>query len=250
MSNPTQDSLRGQKPRIGTWLSVGSPVIAELASQCGFDWLLFDLEHGCGSEATLLANLQATAGSPVARIVRVGAPRADLILRVLDWGADGIMAPHVSSVEEADQYVQAAHYAPRGRRGFSRSVRAYGYGLNPPGEGTPLPRPLIMAQIETLEGVDYSRAIAAVDGIDSLFVGPSDLTLELRTRASTRSYETCLSEITAAAANAGKEAGILLRNLDDLPQFQARGFTWLAVDSDLAILRKGFQRIANRPSHA
>lgn len=243
MSIPTPDSLREKKLRLGTWLSVGSPVIAELAGKCGFDWLLFDLEHGCGSEATLLSNLQATADSSVSRIVRVGAPHVELILRVLDWGADGIMVPHVSSVAEAEQCVLAANYAPRGRRGFSRSVRAYGYGLHPPVEGKPLPRPLILAQIETLEGVNNSQAIAAVDGIDSLFVGPSDLTFDLKMHASTKSYETCLSEIVAAAANIGKQAGILMRNLDDLSQHQSLGFTWLAVDSDLAILRKGFQQI-------
>ncbi len=250
MNTLTSDSLREQKPRLGTWLSLGSPVIAELAGQCGLDWLLFDLEHGCGSEATLLSNLQATAGSPVARIVRVGAPHADLILRVLDWGADGIMVPHVSSVAEAEQCVQAAHYAPRGRRGFSRTVRAYDYGMHPPAEGKPLPRPLILAQIETLEGVNNAQAIAAVDGIDAIFVGPSDLTFNLKTRASTKSYETCLSEVIAAAVSIGKQAGILLRNLDDLTQHQTRGFTWLAVDSDLAILRKGFQQIVNRSVRA
>jgi 2-keto-3-deoxy-L-rhamnonate aldolase RhmA len=242
----TPDSLREKKRRLGTWLSLGSPVAAELAAECGFDWLLFDLEHGCGSEAALLSNLQATAAVPLARIVRVGAPRADLILRVLDWGADGIMAPHVSTAEEAMRCAEAVHYPPRGHRGFSRSVRAYGYGLHPPGEGQPLPRPLILAQIETLEGVGNARAIAAVDGIDVLFVGPSDLRLDLRAHASAESYETCLQEVVAAAADAGKQSGILLRNLDDLPRLEALGVTWLAVDSDLAILREGFRRIVER----
>jgi 2-keto-3-deoxy-L-rhamnonate aldolase RhmA len=245
MNNPTPNSLRENKPRFGTWLSIGSPVVAELAAGCGFDWLLFDLEHGCGSEATLLANLQATAGASLARIVRVGAPYGDLILRVLDWGADGIMVPHVSTVDEATRCVRAAHYPPLGNRGFSRSVRAYGYGLHPPVDSQPLPRPLILAQIETLEGVGNARAIAAVEGIDVLFVGPSDLNLDLKSHGSTKSYETCLREVIAAAADAGKQTGILLRNLDDLPRLQSLGVTWLAVDSDLAILREGFRRIGD-----
>jgi 2-keto-3-deoxy-L-rhamnonate aldolase RhmA len=247
MSIPMPDHLRNKKPRLGTWLSLGSPVVAELAGKCGLDWLLFDLEHGCGSEATLLGNLQATAGSSVARIVRVGAPRPEVILRVLDWGADGIMVPHVSSAEEAVECVQAAHYGPHGRRGFSRTVRAYDYGLHPPTEGQPLPKPLILAQIETIEGVDNAQAIAAVDGIDVLFVGPADLTFDLKARASTRSYESCLAEISNAAEKRGKQTGILLRNPDDLARFQTLGFTWLAIDSDLAILREGFRRIAACP---
>jgi 2-dehydro-3-deoxyglucarate aldolase/4-hydroxy-2-oxoheptanedioate aldolase len=240
------DRLRENTLHLGTWLSLGSPVVAELASQCGFDWLLFDLEHGCGSEATLLSNLQATRGAPLARIVRVGAPRPEVILRVLDWGADGIMVPHVSSVDEAEECVRAAHYAPRGRRGFSRSVRAYGYGLRPPSATEPLPRPSILAQIETIEGVEQAQAIASVDGIDVLFVGPADLNFDLKTRPCTHTYDACLTTVADAARKAGKQSGILLRNPDDLPSLQPRGFTWLAVDSDLAILREGFRRIVDR----
>lgn len=232
--------------RLGTWLSLGSSAAAELAADSGFDWLLFDLEHGCGGEAPLFANLQATRGAQLARIVRVGAPHPELILRVLDWGADGIMVPHVSSVEEAEACVQAAHYAPRGRRGFSRTVRAYGYGLRAPVEGNPLPRPLILAQIETLEGVDHAAAIAVVDGVDALFVGPADLAFDLKQRAGARSYDACLDAVASAAAAAGKQAGILLRNPDDLARLRARGFNWLAVDSDLALLREGFRRIVER----
>ena len=123
--------LRERKPHFGTWLSSGSPVVTELAADSGFDWLLLDLEHGCGSEAALLPQLQAMRGSGAAAIVRVGAPHADLIARVLDLGADGIMVPHISTVSEAEACVRAMHYPPRGLRGVSRSVRAHGYGLCP-----------------------------------------------------------------------------------------------------------------------
>ena len=232
--------------RLGTLLSLGSSVAAELAAESGFDWLLFDLEHGCGGEATLFANLQATRGAQLTRIVRVGAPHPELILRVLDWDADGIMVPHVSSVAEAEACVQAAHYAPRGRRGFSRTVRAYGYGLRAPAENDPLPQPFILTQIENIEGVEGAAAIAAVDGVDALFVGPADLAFDLRQRGGARSYEACLDAVVAAAVAAGKQAGILLRNPDDLPRLCARGFTWLIVDSDLALLREGFRRIVQR----
>ena len=227
---------------LGTWLSIGSPIIAELAAETGFDWLLFDLEHGCGCEAGLLPQLQATSGSAVRKIVRVGAPHPDLILRVLDWGADGLMVPHVNTADEAEHVVQAAHYAPSGRRGFSRTVRAYGYGLRPPNTEA-LPAPFILAQIETLEGVANARAIAAVDGISALFVGPADLNFDIKTRGSQQGYQDCLREVVAAAAEAGKPCGILVRNAADLPQYQALGFTWIAMDSDLALLREGFLRL-------
>lgn len=244
-------SLRENKPRLGTWLSIGSPVIAELAAESGFDWLLFDLEHGCGSEATLLGQLQATRGSHAAAIVRVGAPHADLIARVLDWGADGIMVPHVSTAAEAEACVGAMRYSPQGTRGFSRSVRAYGYGLRPP-EARSLPQPLLFAQIETIEAVENAPGIAAIDGVDLLFVGPADLQLDLRVRAdaATRDFASCLQRVATAAAEAGKLCGILVRDRTELPRLRELGYTHLAIDSDLGILRAGYQGIiaADAPS--
>ena len=171
--------LRERKPHLGTWLSLGSSVVAELAADCGFDWLLADLEHGSGSEAALVPQLQAIRGSGTAAIVRVGAPHADLIARVLDWGADGIMVPHVSTVAVAEECVTALRYPPRGRRGMSRSVRAYGYGLRPPETEV---QPFLIAQIETIEAVENARAIAGVDGVDVIFVGPADLQFDLKAR--------------------------------------------------------------------
>lgn len=238
--------LRENKVHIGTWLSIGSPVIAELAAESGFDWLLFDLEHGCGTEDALLGQLQAIRGSHAAAVVRVGAPHADLIARVLDRGADGIMVPHVSTVAQAEVCVRGAHYPPRGRRGVARSVRACGYGLRPNESTEALVPPLIVAQIETAEGVENARAIAQVDGIDVLFVGPADLQFDLNAHPeqAVRDYQGCLAEVAAAASNAGKQCGILVRNPEETGKFHKLGFTLLAVDSDLAILRKGYQALA------
>jgi len=245
MNTTTLTRLREKKPHIGTWLSIGSSAIAELAAESGFDWLLFDLEHGCGSESSLFSQLQAIRGTNAAAIVRVGAPHPDLVQRVLDWGADGIMVPHVSSVAEAEACVQAAHYPPRGRRGVARTTRACGYGLRPPGSPGSIPPPLIMAQIESAEAVGHARAIAAVDGIDVLFIGPADLQfdLEVRPAKSGQDYEGCLKEVAAAAAQAGKQSGILLRGTASIENFRSLGFTCLALDSDLAILRAGYQTI-------
>lgn len=234
--------MKKNQPHLGTWLSIGSPVIAELAALSGFDWLLFDLEHGSGSEAVLLPQLQAIRGTGAAGIVRVGAPHPDLIARVLDWGAQGIMVPHVNTAAQAEIVVQAAHYAPRGRRGFSRTVRAHDYGLRSPDQTPP---PVIMAQIETIEAVENARAIAQVDGVDVLFVGPSDLNFDLKTRPKRArlSYAACLKQVVAAATEAGKSCGILIRDVLELPALRKQGFTWLAVESDLALLRNGYQKI-------
>ena len=238
-------SLRAKSLHIGTWLGIGSPVIAELAAECGFDWLLFDLEHGCGTDAALLTQLQAIRGNGTASIVRVGAPHPDLVLRALDWGADGLMFPHIATAAEAEACVRAAHYPPRGHRGMSRSARAYGYGLRPPGAPDSIPSPLIMAQIETIEGVEHAQDIVRVEGVDVLFVGPADLQFDLSARPekAERDYEACLKQVADAAAAAGKQSGILIRNPAEIQKHSDLGYTVLALESDLAILRKGWQQV-------
>ena len=228
--------------QLGTWLSIGSPVIAELAGLCGFDWVLLDLEHGCAGEAALPEQLRALRGSATRGVVRVGAPHPDLIARVLDWGARGLMVPHVNCAAEAEAIVRAAHYPPRGRRGFSRTVRAHDYGMRPP-ESTPAP--LLMAQIETREAVNQAAEIARVDGVDVLFVGPADLQHDLKQQTSSpgEDYEVCLRHVVEAAQAAGKAAGILVRDPAELQPRLNQGFTHVAVQSDLAVLRDAFQKI-------
>ena len=228
-------NLRERTLQIGTWLSIGSPVIAELAAQCGFDWLLIDLEHGCASESTLLSQLQAIRGTGAAAIVRVGSPHADLIGRVLDWGADGIMVPHVSSAAEAEACVKAMRYPPRGTRGVSRSVRAYDYGLRP---FEPF-APIFFAQIETIEAVERAPEIAQVDGVDVLFVGPADLRMDIECRNGSRDFDGCRREVAAVE----KPCGILLRDPAEADELRALGYTHLAFASDIGILRAGYQRI-------
>lgn len=243
MNSQRMAALRDSRNFIGTWLSVGSPVIAELAAESGFDWLLFDLEHGCGSEAMLFSNLQAIKGAKSAAIVRVGAPHPDLILRALDWGAEGIMVPHVGSAADAESCVQAIHYPPRGRRGMSRTIRAYNYGLTPP-NGNELVPPVLMVQIETLQAVDRVDEIAAVAGVDVLFVGPGDLSFDISMRkGKPDSIDKALSKVMTAARAAGKLAGILVRDEKEIGRFQRMGFTHIAVDSDLSILRNAYQRL-------
>ncbi len=233
------------KIHIGTFLSIGSPTIAELAALSGFDWVLIDLEHGSASEAAVPDQLRALRGSKTRGIVRVGSPHADLIARVLDWGAHGIMIPHVGSAAAAEAIVQAAHYAPRGGRGYSRSVRAHEFGLRPAEE---TPAPIIMAQIESIEGVNHAAEIALVAGIDVLFVGPADLQHDLTHRAAAApgDFAACLNLIVSAAKDAGKETGILARDLADVPHYVDQGFTQIAIDSDLAILRKNWQQTLSK----
>lgn len=224
--------------QLGTWLQTGSSVVAELADLSGFDWLLIDLEHGCGTEANVLPQIQAIRRA--AAIVRVGAPHPELIARALDWGAAGIMVPMVSTAEKAAACVRAMRYPPHGDRGLAGMVRAFDYGLHR--ERT---KPVFYAQIETIEGVENARAIAAVDGVDVLLIGQMDLKLQLqsypeRTRLD---FTACLREVAAAAKEAGKACGLFCRQTDDFAELQALGFTHLAIETDLALLRESYRNV-------
>ena len=240
--NSQGEPIQSSSPqtRIGTFLSLGSAAVTELAAEVGYDWVLIDLEHGCESESSLPNQLRALRGSQTLAIVRVSAPHPDLISRLLDWGADGIMVPHVNTVEEALHCVDAAYYPPKGHRGVSRTVRAYGYGLRlPSGQ---MPKPIILAQIETAQAVANAEKIAAVEGVDALFIGPADLSYDLNARNSPLLYDDCVSAIAKAAKAHDKGCGILVRHADDKEKLKALGFTWLAMDSDLSLVREGFKR--------
>ncbi len=226
--------------RVGVFLSLGSPALAELAADVGFDWVLIDLEHGCESEAALPNQLRALRGGSTLGIVRIPAAHPDVIGRVLDWGAHGIMVPHVDTVEQAEHVVRAAYYPPTGQRGVSRTVRAFGYGTRLPAGD--MPKPIILAQIETAEAVGNAAAIAALEGIDALFVGPADLSFDLQARRSKLPYDECVDMVVQAARSHGKGCGILARHIDDWNKLKKYGFEWLAMDSDLSLVREGFRR--------
>lgn len=236
-------TLRQRHLQLGTWLQTGSSIVAELADASGFDWLLIDLEHGCGTDATVLPQLQAIHRA--SGIVRVGAPHSDLIARALDWGAAGIMVPMVSSVDKAEASLRAMHYPPRGDRGLARMVRGLDFGLR--AAEAELPRPVFFAQIETIEGVENARAIAALDGVDVLFVGTMDLQLHLQTypERATRDYAACLREVASAAESAGKACGLFMRKGDDAAALQAMGYTHLGIETDITVLREGYRQIVS-----
>jgi 2-keto-3-deoxy-L-rhamnonate aldolase RhmA len=236
----TSQKIRSADVCLGTFISSGSSAVVELASLCGLDWLMLDMEHGALTEAGLLDCLRATGGRDVVSVVRVPTHEAGLVSRVLDRGAHALMAPHVENAEQAAALVRAMRYAPEGDRGYSRTVRAYDYGLVAPESAQ---RPLLFAQIESLAGVEHVEEIARVPGVDVLFVGPADLNLSLAAHKSTITYEESLARVLAAAKSASIQTGILARDRVDVPKLLAMGFTKVAVDSDLALLRAGFASI-------
>jgi len=233
--------MQSEGLKLGTFLSLSSPVVAEVCGRYPFDWILIDGEHGAGaSEDALFRILQAMGTTQAKKIVRLGSPEHAQIQHALDWGADGLMIPHVDGPDIARKALDSMLYPPKGRRGYSRSVRAFGYGTALP--EVP-PKPIFFAQIETLEAVENAESIAAVEGVDVLFVGPADLGFDLKARGSSMTLDDCLPKVAAAARAHGKAAGILTRDDDQVGPRLAAGFTHQAVDSDLGILRRRWQEL-------
>ncbi|MDB4881896.1 MAG: 2-dehydro-3-deoxyglucarate aldolase [Gemmatimonadetes bacterium] len=164
----------------GFWLNLGSPLTAEMAGLAGFDWVLLDHEHGAGSDVTIMHQLQAVSATPATCLVRIAANEAPRFKRVLDAGAHGVMVPYVSTPDEARAAVSAMRYPPRGVRGVAKLTRASSFGARFDEYFARAHEWLVtLAQIETAEAVANAPAIAAVDGVDVLFVGPMDLTTSL-----------------------------------------------------------------------
>ena len=236
--------MQSEGLKLGTFLSLGSPTVAEVCGRYPFDWILIDCEHGAGaSEDALFRTLQAMGPTKAKKIVRLGSPEHAQIQHALDWGADGLMIPHVDTPDIARKTLDSMLYPPKGRRGYSRSVRAFGYGTALPENP---PQPILFAQIETLEAVENAAANAAVDGVDVLFVGPADLGFDLKARGASVTLDDCLPKVAAAAKAAGKFAGILTRDDADVQKRLALGYTHQAVDSDLGILRRRWKELTDR----
>lgn len=231
----------------GAWLSLGSSIAAEMAGAAGFDWLLFDLEHGTAEYSDLLHQLQAVAAFPVASIVRV--PQIDPagFKRVLDLGADGIMVPNIRNAAEAAECLRLARVPPLGVRGAAQTTRASRYGEGYEAYLAEVNRSLtIVAQIESSQGVENAEGIAAVDGIDVLFVGPTDLSVDLKTDAdgARGPFREAITRIADAARRHGKAAGVLVRNTEQAAEYLELGFTFVALGSDRGLIATGMRRNA------
>ncbi|PTX96436.1 aldolase/citrate lyase family protein [Opitutus sp. ER46] len=219
----------------GTFLNLGSPVTTEIAGLAGFDWVLIDHEHGPGGEDTLLHQLHAIGSTPAFPVVRVAANEAPRFKRVLDQGAFGVMVPYVNSAAEAQAAVNAMRYPPRGIRGVAKFNRGAAYG-NDFDEyfAHAHERILAVIQIETPAAVAAVDDIAAVDGADVVFVGPTDLSynMGIPNQLQSDAFKDAMRRVCAAARRHGKAAGILVHSPELVPMCRELGYTFVALGSD------------------
>ena len=217
---------------FGTFLTLGSPLAAESLALAGFDWLLVDLEHGGGDESQLLGQLLGAAAAGVYGLVRVESGARARTARALDLGAEGVMCPQVDSAAAARAWASALHHAPAGTRGIALANRGARFGTASIEDARE--RTLGVAQIESPAAVEAAEAIAATDGIDVLFVGPSDLShsMGLFQQFEASAFRSAVEHVVASAARAGKSAGIFCATTDMVPAAIADGFRMIAIGSD------------------
>lgn len=228
----------------GTFINLGSPLTAEIAGRAGFDWLMIDQEHGPGSDETLLAQLQAISGTPATAVVRIAANETVRFKRVLDLGAGGVMVPYVSTEAEAKAAVAAVRYPPRGIRGVSKFNRAAGFGQDFEDYFAHAhERVVTIVQIETVEALNHLDAIASVDGVDALFVGPLDLSTNLGVPGEFDHPKVvdARKQVAEACRKAGKAAGLLLASPAAIPAAREEGFTLIALSSDGGAVATGLR---------
>lgn len=220
---------------LGTWLNLGNPLTAEIVGLSGYDWVIIDLEHGSGTEREALAQMQALEHTTTAALVRVESTARQRVHRVLDFGAEGIMFPHINDATTALQARKAMMYPPEGSRGVAKMIRASAFGRNFDNYLSQASSELLgIMQIETQNAIDNVEAIAAVDGVDVLFIGPADLTMEMGIfgQINHPRFIDAIKKTVSAADKHKKAVGILVGSPDHLPAFRDLGLRFLACGSD------------------
>jgi 4-hydroxy-2-oxoheptanedioate aldolase len=233
---------------VGTFLGTASAVVGEVCAAAGIDWLLLDLEHGAGGEEQVRAVVPAAAAYGVPTVVRVESAARVRIGRVLDLGAAGVMLPRLNSAAEVQAAVRHLRYPPHGDRGVATYNRACRFGLDVGALDRAAEEVLGIVQIESGRAVDEVDKIAAIDGVDVLFVGPRDLSHDLGVPGdlTAPAYLAALHRVHAAAYHHGKACGLLVTDGAAAAARHTEGWTFITIGSDSALLARALTTEFNR----
>jgi len=242
MNTGIRKRLRGGETLLGTLLNLPSPAVAEVLAKAGFDWLFIDTEHGAIGTSALVSILQAV-DQEIACIVRLSKLDGGAIKRTLDMGAHGLIIPQVETAAEAAELVRLARYAPDGERGMGLG-RAHGYGfafndyLSHAND-----RIALVIQVEHARAVENIEEIAAVDGLDAVFLGPYDLSASLGHPGEIEHPEVigAIDRVTEACQAAGMPLGYFGMDDKAVAPYMARGYTLICAGVDCVLLGRGAQ---------
>ena len=239
--NHFKQALYRMQPQIGFWMCLADPSAAELCAAAGYDWLLIDGEHSPNDVRTVLASLQAVAAYPSHAVARVpmghGHVGQQLIKQYLDIGAQTILVPMVDTPEQAAALVQSMRYPPQGVRGVG-GARASRWGHNPRYAHEANEQVCLLVQIETQLGLDNLEAIAGIDGVDGVFIGPSDLSASLGhlLNPGHPDVQAAIADAIARIRKAGKAPGILTPDEALAKRYLELGAVFVSVGIDTNLL--------------
>ncbi|WP_439213869.1 2-dehydro-3-deoxyglucarate aldolase [Duffyella gerundensis] len=246
--NRFRQRLLAGETLIGSWCALANPLTTEVLGLAGFDWLVLDGEHAPNDITTFVPQLMALKGSSSAAVVRPPCNEPVIIKRLLDIGFYNFLIPFVETAEEAQLAVASTRYPPAGIRGVSVSHRSNMYGTLPDYNSTVNDNITVMVQIETQQAVDNIDAIAAVEGVDGIFVGPGDLSAALGYLGQPAHPEVLkvIQYLFERAKAAGKPSGILAPVEADARRYLEWGAGFVAVGSDLGVFRNATQALCDR----
>lgn len=230
------------QPTIGIWLGLADSYSAELCAGIGFDWVLIDSEHAPNTLHTVVAQLQAVAGTAVTAMVRPPTSAPDTIKQYLDIGAHTLLLPMINTAEQAAAAVSATRYPPAGTRGVGSALaRASRWGLDRDYLATANTRSFLVAQIETPQAVSNIDAITSVEGIDAIFVGQSDLAATMGHLGNPmhRDVQEAVAHVVARAHRLDKPVGTLASSPSLVDAARLLGCEFVAVGTDVGLLTRG-----------
>ncbi len=246
--NALKRALAQGRPQIGLWSSLCSNISAEIIAHCGFDWILLDTEHSPNEIPGLVAQLQALAMGTATPVIRVAWNDPVLVKRALDIGVQSILFPYVQTQDEARRAVAATRYPPEGMRGVAGTTRASRFGRVKDYLARANGEICVLVQVETKAALDRIEAIAAVDGVDGVFIGPADLAASMGHLGNLGhpDVQAAISEAMVRLKPSGKAGGYLTPNEAEAKRRLAEGFTFVAVGSDVGLLARGGDELARR----
>jgi 4-hydroxy-2-oxoheptanedioate aldolase len=246
--NAFKHAIAAGKLQIGLWSSLCSNIAADIISDSGFDWILLDTEHSPNEIPDLVGQLQAVRGGTATPIIRPAWNDAVLAKRALDIGAQTLLFPYVQSVEEAKRAVASTRYPPHGVRGVSVSARASRYGRTPGYLGKANAEICVLVQVETREAMKELESIARVDGVDGVFIGPSDLAASLGHLGNPAHPEVqqAMHDAVDRLKKVGKPAGILTSNEEEARRYIEWGYLFVAVGADVGLLARNADALARK----
>jgi 4-hydroxy-2-oxoheptanedioate aldolase len=245
--NQFKAALQRQEQQIGLWIALADSYSAELCASAGFDWVVVDGEHAPNDLRSILGQLQAMAPYPVHPVVRPPIGEVHLIKQLLDIGAQTLLVPLVETAEQARLLVAAMRYPPAGIRGVGSAIaRSSRWQGNPDYLQQADDEMCLLVQIETREGLRNLDAIAAVEGVDGLFIGPADLSASLGHRGNPEHPEVqqVIVEAVGKITAAGKAAGILWMEEKMIRQYLSLGYRFVAVGADTMLLAGAARQLA------